>query len=58
MARRLDRQPVNPMSTCAWCLRYCGGRDEGCQFPGTDQCRTERRLEDMAHAINNQYANR
>ena len=38
--------------TCAWCLRYTSGAAERCQFPESEQCRTERYLEDMAHAIN------
>lgn len=38
------------MSACAWCLNNY--RAQTCQFPGSDQCRTERRMEDMAHAIN------
>jgi hypothetical protein len=40
------------MSACAWCLRWAGQRDEGCQFPGSLQCETEYQLEVMAHAIN------
>ncbi len=42
------------MTACAWCLRYCGWRDEGCQFPHSELCRTEREAERLAHAINDQ----
>lgn len=42
------------MSPCAWCIRFTTGRAETCQFPGSDLCETERRLEDLAHAINRQ----
>lgn len=40
------------MNPCAWCIRFTAGRAESCQFPDSDLCRTERRLEDLAHAIN------
>jgi len=39
------------MSACAYCLRFTAGRADTCQFPGSDVCRSERRLEDMAYAI-------
>lgn len=37
------------MSACGWCLNVYHA--DTCQFPGSDQCRTERQLEDMAHAL-------
>lgn len=46
------------MSPCAWCLRFTAGRAETCQFPLSDECRTEQRAEDMAHAINAQISQR
>jgi len=42
------------MSACAWCLRYTNGIAEWCVFGG-EQCRTERRLEDLAYAINESH---
>jgi hypothetical protein len=42
------------MSACAWCHRYVGGEADRCQFPGSQQHDYERRLEELAHAINRQ----
>lgn len=43
------------MAACAWCLHVFHA--ERCTSPLSDQCRLERRLEDMAHAINWQISN-
>lgn len=40
---------------CPWCHRYAGGYADHCLFPNSQQCDSERRREDQAHAINDSY---
>lgn len=42
------------MSACAWCYRFTGDPNTSCQFPQSEQCLHEARLEYVAHAINAQ----